>query len=529
MKRLMRIIKTFGVKFTLILVLSMVFSAALSDILLSRLVLKAQFNELRDKLRIIAQEAVLLVDPGELRTIPLTPAGENVPAYRKITQILQNVKDLDPSIEYIYIMSKTDKEGILRFIVDLEVNKPSHEIKKTAHPGDYYDGGRFPAMIKGFTGPAADANLVTDEWGSFLSGYAPIRDADGKSIAILGIDIAAPEVKSIRQKVRERFLTILVVGIIVSLILGIIISRRIAGPINELIKGAGHIAAGDLGFTVKVRGEDEIASLASVFNKMSGDLITYTEELKHITAERERYLKELEIAKGIQESFLPEHAPAMPHVEIVASCVPAEIVGGDFYDFIPIDKTRWGLAIGDASGKGMPAALFMALSRTLLKASARGNPDITATIRQANELIFEDDKANMFLTLFYAVLNAERTSLEYVNAGHNPPIVIRREKGETVFLKTDGIPLGLFRDMSFSVGETSLAGGDVVVFYTDGITEAVNDRNDAFGADRLIEVIRRDRMNSAGQILSGIQTALKEFVGSRSPFDDSTLVVIKIT
>jgi len=528
MKRFSSALKSFGLKFTLILFFSMLFSAALSDLLISRADLKNQFAQLRDKLMVISQEASLLVDTGALAKIPLTPEGEKTQEYMTVERTFKQVKSIDPSITYIYILTKTRDQGILRFVVDLDDDDPNAKNKKSARPGDLYDASRFPEMLKAFEGPQADKELSMDEWGLTLSGYAPLKDAAGKTIAILGIDMSAPAVRGMQNEIHQKALIVLLIGIFISLIAGILISRRIAAPVNDLIEGAVKVASGNLGTTVSVKGNDEIATLGNVFNKMSKDLVVYTEELKRVTAERERFLKELEIAKRIQESFLPEHTPKLDHFDIAAVCIPAKTVGGDFYDFIPISPAQWGIAIGDASGKGMPAALFMALSRTLLKATAKGNPDIEETIRHANELICEDDKSNMFVTLFYAILDAERSSFKYMNAGHNPPFLMREVTHDAIFLKTDGIPMGLFPKMEFSVKEMVLKKGDIVTLYTDGVTEALNGKHEQFETGRLAEIVNQNRTKSAAEILLHIQDALKDFTGTQPQFDDITLMVVKV-
>jgi sigma-B regulation protein RsbU (phosphoserine phosphatase) len=260
---------------------------------------------------------------------------------------------------------------------------------------------------------------------------------------------------------------------------------------------------------------------------MSSDLTRYIDELKTTTAEKERILKEIEIAKGIQQSFLPDSSPAIAGFDIAAVSLPARVVGGDFYDFIPLDKDRWGLVVADVSGKGVPAALYMALSRTLIRASTIGRSSITDGIKQANRLMSEDSKANMFVTLFYIVLDAKKKSLEYLNAGHNPPLLFGESASETVLLKAQGAPLGLFNDIAITSDEIELKRDDVVILYTDGVTEAMNSRKERFEIERLSEVVRNCRALSAREILNKINSALEDYVGREPQFDDITLMVIK--
>jgi sigma-B regulation protein RsbU (phosphoserine phosphatase) len=252
-------------------------------------------------------------------------------------------------------------------------------------------------------------------------------------------------------------------------------------------------------------------------------------------SERDRYRRELErrayemeIAGGIQQSFLPESPPRIEGVELAAVNLPAREVGGDFYDFIPVSQDKWGLVIADVSGKGVPAALFMALSRTLVRANAVGNPTVSGAIRRANDLIVEDDRANMFVTLFYSVLDPKRKTLSYVNAGHNPPVMLRREGRDIMLLAAKGIALGVMPNIELEEREISLREGDVVVLYTDGVTEAINDKEEQFGQQRLIQLIDEGRGLPAQEIVTRIQQGVTAFSAGQPQFDDITIMVLKV-
>jgi sigma-B regulation protein RsbU (phosphoserine phosphatase) len=307
-----------------------------------------------------------------------------------------------------------------------------------------------------------------------------------------------------------------------------VISGGVTKQIRELMNGAERVARGDLDYKVRVKGADEVAHLAHLFNKMSVDLKRHIEELKKTTADRERLLKELEIAKGIQQSFLPEFAPQIPGVDIAAVSLPARVVGGDFYDFIPLDQGRWALVIADVSGKGVPAALFMALSRTLVRASTAGAASPADAINHANDLILRDSKTSMFVTVFYAILDHRSMSLTFANAGHNPPFVIGDDAGKAVvLLKAQGVPLGITADIRSANETITLKKGDVVALYTDGVTEAINSKREQFEMDRLEAVVRLNSACTASGILDKIREELTSFVGDQPQFDDITMMVIK--
>lgn len=269
-----------------------------------------------------------------------------------------------------------------------------------------------------------------------------------------------------------------------------------------------------------------MAIFALIVSNLIKERKTATERDRY-RRELERQAYEMEIASGIQQSFLPESPPRIEGIELAALNLPAREVGGDFYDFIPVSQDKWGLVIADVSGKGVPAALFMALSRTLVRANAIGNPTVSGAIRRANDLIVEDDRANMFVTLFYSVLDPKRKTLSYVNAGHNPPVMLRREGRDIMLLAAKGIALGVMPNIELEEREISLREGDVVVLYTDGVTEAINDKEEQFGQQRLIQLIDEGRGLPAQELVTRIQQGVAAFSAGQPQFDDITIMVLK--
>ncbi len=250
--------------------------------------------------------------------------------------------------------------------------------------------------------------------------------------------------------------------------------------------------------------------------------------------ERDEYFDELEkkklelnIAREIQQSFLPETVPLLKGFDLAATSHPAKEVGGDFYDFIPISENKMGLVIADVSGKSVPAALFMVLSRAMVKASATGNPTALEVAKKANDLIAADAKSGMFVTLFYAILDQEARTLRYVNAGHNPPLVLNGVTGDLTLLKTRGIAMGVMDDAEMEEREIEIGEGDVVVFYTGGATEAVDERFNQFGVERLVETVRKNGHLPAAGLVEKIIDEVLAFSRDAPQFDDITLMVLK--
>jgi len=257
-------------------------------------------------------------------------------------------------------------------------------------------------------------------------------------------------------------------------------------------------------------------------------------EKEKLESEMARKDAELQIAAEIQKNFLPEILPRTEGFDIAAKSIMAKEVGGDFFDVIPlevmpINSTRTGIMIADVSGKGVPAALFMALSRIVVRVTATWFKKPSEVISFANPIIANNSKTGMFVTLFYGIIDKETGTLTYVNAGHNPPIVLRQKTGEIEELDLTGMAVGAMDDAAYTQEEIPLAPGDILVLYTDGITEAQNDKEEMFDVPRLIETIRNNRSSSSQEIADEIIRAVFSFSDKQPQFDDITLMVVKVT
>lgn len=268
-----------------------------------------------------------------------------------------------------------------------------------------------------------------------------------------------------------------------------------------------------------------------IFAFIIGNLIAERqtkEERDTFLSELERKKAELKIAHDIQMSFLPERLPEVPGFQLAALSLPAKEVGGDFYDAIPLPGGRTALVIADVSGKGVPAALFMALSRTVLRANSLVPRSARDAVSEANMLIAEDAKSGMFVTLFYAVADPGEKTLTYVNAGHNPPLLFRAGDGRPVGLKGTGIILGVMPEAEYGEETIHLASGDLVLLYTDGVTEAINPGEEQFGEERLIETVAGSLDRPPAEIVDRVRDAVVRFSGDEPQFDDLTLMVLRV-
>jgi sigma-B regulation protein RsbU (phosphoserine phosphatase) len=356
----------------------------------------------------------------------------------------------------------------------------------------------------------------------------PVLDKSGRVQQLAIVYLTTDNVQAAIRGILLRSILVSLLVIVVGVIISYWLSNSITRPIRKLTAAVQVMGQGDLSQKVDIRTKDEVGILANAFNNMASDLRKHIEIVRSTTAQTERVQKELDLARGIQKSFLPDAPPNVPGFDLAALNTPAMEVGGDFYDFIPVALDQYGLVIADVSGKGFSAALFMALSRTMLRANTMGNPTVTETITRANNMIAEQERANMFVTLFYGVLDPRRKTLTYVNAGHNPPLILGRSGGDVVMLEAKGNALGIMPDMNFEEKEITLRQGDILVLFTDGVTEAVNRRNEMFGQERLAKLVVENKNLSAKELINKIEQSVLEFGEGQPQFDDLTLLAVKV-
>ncbi len=253
------------------------------------------------------------------------------------------------------------------------------------------------------------------------------------------------------------------------------------------------------------------------------------EEWKEALSSRDKLValqNELEVASSIQQSILPTQFPQSTGYQVFGSMEPARSVGGDFYDVMHLENGRVGLAIADVSDKGVPAALFMMSTRTLLKGAAIGNSNPSDVLREVNDLLNAENDAAMFVTVLYAVYDPETRVLTYANGGHNPPLIVHADGSSDLLPLTGGIALGLVPELEFDQDSLTIAPGDSVVLYTDGVTEAMNAEAEEFGNERLLRVFSDGPPESSKEANTAVLNAVSDFVGETPQSDDITCLTL---
>lgn len=377
---------------------------------------------------------------------------------------------------------------------------------------------------------------TTEEFGWLCSAYEPVVDSQGNAVAILGVDIDMNEVMEERRVFLVNMLLFAAVLMVVAVGVSIVLMRKMATkPLAMLSqatmsfvdveKGQGYTM--DDVISLPIRSKDEIGDLYREIRTMESRMVEYLDNLTHITAEKERIGAELNIATQIQADMLPRIFPPFPdrhEFDLYASMHPAKEVGGDFYDFFLVDDDHICLVMADVSGKGVPAALFMVIAKTLIKNRAQMGDSPAEILTNVNEQLCQGNDAELFVTVWLAVIQLSTGKGVAANAGHEHP-VIKRKNGQYEMVvyrhspavaTMDGIR---FREHSFELNP-----GDSLFVYTDGVPEATNAHNELFGTDRMLSSLNRNPDASPQELLRTVRGDIDVFVGDSPQFDDITML-----
>ncbi len=309
------------------------------------------------------------------------------------------------------------------------------------------------------------------------------------------------------------FSVYIVIGIIASVFLGSAISR----PIKVLEEAMKRVSAGDLNQNVDIPTRDEIGTLARTFNYM-------TEGLR----EKEKLKKEFLIAREVQFNLLPRTIPEHARLEVATYFEPATEVGGDFYDYLPMGNDKLGVIIGDVSGHGMSAGLLMAITKSCIHTQLSYTGEVNQMMSSMNNILLSLSEPRSMVTLFYSVIDFKELSIDYADAGHPFTYIIRGNKPDVIALEAISYPLGVKSDLAFSSQRHKLEPGDFLVYYSDGIVEALDEEGSVFGYERLEELLSSRVYESPEELLDALITEVRIHIGSAEQFDDMTAVVLRM-
>jgi sigma-B regulation protein RsbU (phosphoserine phosphatase) len=322
---------------------------------------------------------------------------------------------------------------------------------------------------------------------------------------------------------------IVVVGLWVVLKVTWFVVASFIRRIEELDQATEKIGRGDFSVMLKPNSNDEIGRLAESFNRMAVSLKDYTRKLEITVREKEQIAKELELASTLQQSALPREVPRFQGLEIAARSFPAKYVGGDYYDFIYPDDENVGFIIADAAGKGFPGSLYMSNSRSVFRVVSKMENSPAKLLKDINDYLSQElpGSEGMFITYVYGVYNKATHSMTYSNAGHFPPLFYKAKSKTFEPLKSCGMPIGIMPGETYTEETISFEKGDILVMYTDGAIEAVNQKSEMFGLEKLREIIEKDPNLAAAVLLDKIGDEIQRFVGDTPQHDDITVVVVR--
>ena len=399
-------------------------------------------------------------------------------------------------------------------------------------------------MIHGGTG---FSRCTFDDEDKFIA-YAPVQTTNWSIGMVLPVNEMLEPVQTTRDQIvtateytnsqtknllttqQRLFYIALLIMILAITLIALPLASTITRPILELDKGAHIVGGGNLDYRLSVNTGDEIEELADAFNKMTDDLKEYIHNLKETTAEKERIESELKIAHEIQSSMLPRIFPPFPdreEFEIFALMEPAKEVGGDFFDFFLVTENKLCFLLGDVSGKGVPAALFMMITKTLLKNEALQGVPPNEVLQRVNNIIAIDNDTSMFATIFCGVLNTQTGEVEFANAGHNAPLLCSTDhRAELLAVERDFV-LGPVQDMKYRLQKITLHPRDILFVYTDGITEAMNPSKELFSENRLQTALCSLSNDTVESIIGNIRQDVYRFAQGEPQSDDITMMALK--
>ena len=363
--------------------------------------------------------------------------------------------------------------------------------------------------------------------------YTPIKSTGWKFCVRIPESVILAPVRSVNERVIYTMLSFLGAFVII-VVLAVIAARKFSGkltdPIVALEQDVKEISGGNLDYRAEIRSNDEIGDLAKSFNDMAASLKDYVKNLAAVTAEKERIGAELNIATQIQADMLPRIFPPFPdrkEFDIYATMNPAKEVGGDFYDFFMIDSNHLALVMADVSGKGVPAALFMVISKTLIKNRAQMGGTPSEILADVNEQLCEGNEAELFVTVWLGILEISTGHVTASNAGHEYPAIYRPGEGYTLFKTKQSPAVATMEGLKFRPSEFTLNPGDSLYIYTDGVAEATNSSNELYGTDRMIATLNETVNMKVDEVLAVMKKSVDDFTGDAPQFDDITMLSLR--
>ncbi len=456
--------------------------------------------------------------------------------YENYKHFLDTIKTDFSDIQYLYVQAP----GETSFVYLIDAETPEDDPEYINKPGDIYEYAEsdYEYFVPDIKAKKASTDLILGPdvgYGETLSVWAPIFDSNGEMVAMVDADYALSEINPIIYRNIFSVATVEVLCILMVVLLMVFILRKmVIKPITYLSDIVSSYEHGELVEDISVfdKNNDEITTLAYSFRDMTVRIENYIRDLTIVTAEKERIGAELNVATQIQADMLPRIFPPFPdrnEFDLYASMNPAKEVGGDFYDYFLIDDDHLGIVMADVSGKGVPAALFMVIAKTLIKNRALmgDNAGPGEILSYANDQLCEGNDAELFVTVWLGILTISTGHIQFSSAGHEYPVFYRNGKGFVIEKEKHGPPVATMEGLMFREHETVMESGEMIFLYTDGVTEATSAKTELYGEDRMVEALNKFSGESVKDILKDMRKDIDEFVGEAPQFDDITMLCLK--
>lgn len=460
---------------------------------------------------------------------------EKIEGYDKMLTTLREIQD-NSDVESIYVENVDTKKKAVVYLLDASVT-------------DRYQSGITHAVAKSNYGQMSVAALkesgfpafITNNWGWLCTAGAMALDDGGTKAAVVCVDVSMNAVMQDRYRfLKDVLLLLLLVAAVCTVVMAILIDRTVVGPVNKIsaatasyIENKNEKATGEESTIAKltIQSDDEVGVLCNSIKKMEADINAYIDNLTAVTAEKERIGAELGVATQIQASMLPCIFPAFPdrpEIDIYASMRPAKEVGGDFYDFFWVDDDHLALVMADVSGKGVPAALFMVIAKTLLKNVSQTGLSPKAVLEKVNNQLCVGNDAEMFVTVWLGILDISTGNMICSNAGHEYPALKRADGPYELIRDKHGFVLAGMENSHYTEYELQLNPGDKLFLYTDGVAEATDADEELYGTDRMLAALNQSAEADCETLLHAMQADIDAFVAEAPQFDDITMLSLEL-
>ncbi|MBR0413794.1 MAG: SpoIIE family protein phosphatase [Clostridia bacterium] len=459
--------------------------------------------------------------------------GQKDAYYEEVSRYLTTTAD-HGGFDYFYVFVPGENELTYIWDADLDPNEDASQLGDTEPYSDENAKAEAQKLVEGTA--QKEPHYFKDGEAYVFTGNTVIKDSSGATVAIVAADLKADHLlANVNKLIMGVVFSSLAIMAITMIFYYTYTKRRVVDPIVKLQKATGDIVDNigrDTVLDVDIHTNDEIEMLAHSIEKMDNNLREYIRQNEVITAEKERIGTELELATKIQADMLPNIFPAFPErfdFDVFASMTPAKEVGGDFYDFFLVNENQLAIVIADVSGKGVPAALFMMMSKILIQNAAMSGLSPAQALEKVNTHICANNREEMFVTVWLGLLDMQTGMLTAANAGHEKPMVMQPQGDFELFKDRSGFVIGGLDGVRYRDYQMQLKKGAKIFVYTDGVVEATDATNAAFGIERTLAAVNEVKGGSPQDILTHVKEKVDAFVGDAAQFDDLTMLCLEYT